>query len=62
MCAFMLGKGMIEILFEHVRFALKIRKQPRRRRQQKPHKFVYLTMKNSILHALHVQFSSFDIL
>ena len=24
-------------------------KQPRRRRQQKPHKFAYLTMKNSIL-------------
>ena len=23
-------------------------KQPRRRRQQKPHKFAYLTMKNSI--------------
>ena len=24
-------------------------KQPRRRRQQEPHKFAYLTMKNSIL-------------
>ena len=37
-------------------------KQPRRGRQQKPHKFAYLTIKNSILHALHVHFSSFDIL
>ena len=37
-------------------------KEPRRRRQQKPHKFAYLTMKNSLLHALHVHFSSFDIL
>ena len=37
-------------------------KQPRRRRPQKPHKFAYLTMKNTILHALHVHISSFDIL
>ena len=37
-------------------------KQPRRRRQQKPDIFAYLTMKNSILHALHVHISSFDIL
>ena len=27
-----------------------------------PHKFAYLTMKNSILHALHVRFSFLDIL
>ena len=39
-------------------------KQPRRRRQQKPHKFAYLTTegKTVFLHALHVHFSSFDIL
>ena len=37
-------------------------KQPRGQRQQKPHKFAYLIMKNSSLHALHVHFSSFDIL
>ena len=35
-------------------------KQPQQRRQQKPHKFAYLTMKTVFLHALHVHFSSFD--
>ena len=36
-------------------------KQPRLPRQQKPHKFAYLTMKNItlFLHALHVHFSSY---
>ena len=37
-------------------------KQPRRRRQQERHKFAYLTMKNTFLHALHVHFSYLDIL
>ena len=36
-------------------------KQPRQRRQQKPHKFAYLTMKTKVLHALHVHFSFLDI-
>ena len=36
-------------------------KQLWHRRQQKPH-IAYLTMKNSILHALHMHFSFFDIL
>ena len=37
-------------------------KQPRRRRQQKPHKFAYLTMKNSIFARFTRAFSFFDIL
>ena len=37
-------------------------KQSRRRRQQKPDKFAYLTMENRIFNALHVHFSAFDIL
>ena len=48
--------------FCDVKLHIKELKQPRPRLQQKPHKFVYWTMKNSILHALHVHFSSFDIL
>ena len=37
-------------------------KQPRRRRQQKPHKFAYLTMKNSIFACFARAFLIFDIL
>ena len=36
--------------------------QPRQRRQPKPHKFAYWQWKTVSLHALHVHFSSFDIL
>ena len=32
-------------------------KQPWRRRRQKRYKFAYLTIKNAVLHALHVHFS-----
>ena len=32
------------------------------RRQQKPQRFAFLTMETVFLHALHVHFSSFDIL
>ena len=37
-------------------------KQPRRRRQHKPQNFAYLTIKTVFLHALHLHFSSLDIL
>ena len=37
-------------------------KQPRRRRQQKPHKFAYLTMKNRMFARFARAFFIFDIL
>ena len=37
-------------------------KQPRRRRQQKPHKCAYLIMKNRIFASFARHFSAFDIL
>ena len=37
-------------------------KQPRRQRQQKPHKFAYLTMENSIFARFARAYFIFDIL
>ena len=47
---FEVGIHLIVTELEPERFPRGIRelKQPRRRRQQKPHKFAYLTMKNRI--------------
>ena len=57
------GFGMIRSRSTSSPFELNNRglKQPRRRRQQKPHKFAHLTIKTVFLHALHVHFSFFDI-
>ena len=54
--------GQVKSIMVFVKVAYRELKQPRRRRQQKPHKFAYLTVKNYFLHALHVHISSFDIL
>ena len=55
--------GIIEALSIYSNRQLK---QPRRRRQQKPHKFAYLTMKNSIFapfaHAIFIFWHFEDVL
>ena len=52
--AFLLSPNPLSLHFPTtetcIRFNTRELKQPRRRRQQKPHKFAYLTMKNNILH------------
>ena len=50
------------ITIPHLTNVIRELKQPRRRRQQKPHKFAYFTMKNSIFARFARAFFIFDIL